>query len=146
VATAADRLRGFRDALREAGLSPAGIAAASGYTREAGREAVRALLAGEHFTALACANDLLAVGALDALREARLRVPQQVSLSGFNDMPLLDLLDPPLTTVRIQHAAMGEQAAALLLAALRGEHSAPRAIRLPPALVLRASTAPPTRP
>jgi LacI family transcriptional regulator len=146
VATAADRLRGFRDALREAGLAPAGVTAASAYTREAGREAVRALLASERFTALACANDLLAVGALDALREARLRVPRDVSLTGFNDMPLLDLLDPPLTTVRIQHAAMGEQAAGLLLGALRGEAGAQRAIRLPPALVLRASTAPPTPP
>jgi len=146
VATAADRLRGFRDALREAGLDPAAIAAARAYTREAGAEATRALLAGPRFTALACANDLLAVGALDALREAGRAAPRDVSLSGFNDMPLLDLLDPPLTSVRIQHAAMGRQAAALLLAALRGENQKPRTLRLPPALVVRGSTAPPTRP
>jgi LacI family transcriptional regulator len=146
VATASDRLRGLRDALREAGLAPAGIEAASAYTREAGRAATRTLLEGERFTALACANDLLAVGALDALREAGRAVPHDVSLTGFNDMPLLDLLDPPLTSVRIQHAAMGEQAAAMLLAALRGEQNPPRTLRLAPTLVPRASTAPPIRP
>jgi LacI family transcriptional regulator len=146
VATAADRLRGFRDALREAGLEPAGVTAAGAYTREAGRDAARALLVGPRFTALACANDLLAIGALDALREAGRAVPRDVSLTGFNDMPLLDLLDPPLTSVRIQHAAMGGEAARLLLAALRGEATEARTLRLAPALVPRASTAAPTRP
>jgi LacI family transcriptional regulator len=142
VATAADRLRGFRAALRAAGLAPVAVERAAAYTRAAGGAAARALLRAGGFTAIVAANDLLALGAYDALREAGLRVPVDVSVTGFNDMPMADLVDPPLTTVRIQHAAMGEAAASALLARLRGE--APEGLtRLPAALVVRESTAAP---
>jgi LacI family transcriptional regulator len=144
VATAADRLRGVRAALRAAGLAPVAVERAPAYTRGAGAAAARALLrAGPGaFTAIVAANDLLALGAYDALREAGLRIPADISVTGFNDMPMADLVDPPLTTVRIQHAAMGEAAAAALLARLRGE--APAGLtRLPAALVVRGSAAAP---
>lgn len=142
VATAADRLRGLRAALRAADLSPVAVERAHAYTRAAGAEAARALIRAGGFTAIVAANDLLALGAYDALREAGLRIPADISVTGFNDMPMADLVDPPLTTVRIQHAEMGEAAAAALLARLRGE--APAGLtRLPAALVVRGSVAPP---
>ena len=144
VATAADRLRGLRDALRAAGLAPVAVRRARAYTRAAGAEAMRALLeAGPPgFTAIVAANDLLALGAYDALREAGLPVPAAMSVTGFNDMPMADVVDPPLTTVRIQHAGMGRAAAEAMLSRLRGE--APQGLaRLPASLVCRGSTAPP---
>ncbi|MCX7684275.1 MAG: LacI family transcriptional regulator [Acetobacteraceae bacterium] len=144
VATAADRLRGVRAALRAEGLAPVAVERAAAYTRQAGAEATRALLRVRRggFTAIVAANDLLALGAYDALREAGLRIPADISVTGFNDMPMADLVDPPLTTVRIQHAAMGEAAAEAMLARLRGE-AGPGTVRLPAALVVRASAAPP---
>jgi LacI family transcriptional regulator len=142
VATAADRLRGLRAALRAAGLAPVAVERAAAYSRAAGAEATRRLLRAHRggFTALVAANDLLALGAYDALRDAGLRIPQHVSVTGFNDMPMADLVDPPLTTVRIQHAAMGEAAAAAMLARLKGE-AGPGTVRLPATLVVRGSTA-----
>jgi LacI family transcriptional regulator len=153
VATAADRLRGVRAALKAAGLTPAAVVRAEAYTRAAGAAAARALLA-EAWpaparpasptapTAIVAANDLLALGAYEALRDAGLHIPRDVSVTGFNDMPMADLVAPPLTTIRIQHAAMGQAAADALLALLRGE-AAPGLVRLPAALIPRGSTAAP---
>jgi len=144
VATAADRLRGLRAALKSAGLVPVAVERASAYTRAAGAQAARALLRSHRgrFTAIAAANDLLALGAYDALREVSLRVAIDISVTGFNDMPMADLVEPPLTTVRIQHAAMGQAAADAMLARLRGE-AGPGTVRLAATLVPRASSAAP---
>ncbi len=157
VATAADRLRGVRAALKAAGLAPVAVVRAEAYTRAAGAAAGRALLAAAWPaperpgrrpaspaapTAIVAANDLLALGAYDALRDAGLRIPRDVSVTGFNDMPMADLVAPPLTTIRIQHAAMGQAAADALLARLRGE-AGPGLVRLPAALIARGSTAAP---
>jgi len=144
VATAADRLRGLRAALRAAGLAPVAVARARAYTRRAGADAARALLKPGRpaFTAIVAANDLLALGAYDALRAAGLPVAAVVSVTGFNDMPMADLVDPPLTTVRIQHAGMGRAAAEAMLARLRGEAASGLA-RLPATLIRRGSTAAP---
>jgi LacI family transcriptional regulator len=73
------------------------------------------LLAGPAFTAVAVANDMLCLGVYDALEAAGLGVAADVSVTGFNDMPYVDRIHPALTTVRIQHAEMGRQAAAMLL-------------------------------
>jgi LacI family transcriptional regulator len=146
TSTGADRRRGFRAAMRAAGLDPAAVpvVAAAAYAREAGREAAARLLeAVPRPTAIACANDLLALGAFDGLEAAGLRVPRDVSVTGFNDMPFVDRVAPPLTTVRIQHAAMGMEAAELLLGEMREPGCARREVRLRPLLVARASTAPP---
>ena len=146
VSTAADRRGGFRAALKAAGLDPASapIQAARAYTAEAGREAMAALLAGgADFTAVVAANDMLCLGIYDALAAAGLQVGRDVSVTGFNDMPFVDLIDPPLTTIRIQHAAMGREAAETLLAAMAEPEAPLSDIRLVPELVVRASTAPP---
>ena len=144
VSTASDRRAGFRAALRGAGLDAdaAPVAAAESYTIEGGRRAMEALLAGPRFTAVAVANDMLCLGAYDALAAAGLLVPRDVSVTGFNDMPFVDRIAPPLTTVRIQHAEMGRRGADLLLAALAGP-AAREDVVLEPALVIRGSTAPP---
>ncbi|MGG5819217.1 LacI family DNA-binding transcriptional regulator [Falsiroseomonas sp. HW251] len=144
VSTATDRRAGFRAALRGAGLDAdaAPTVAAEAYTIEAGRRAMEALLAQGGFTAVAVANDMLCLGAYDALAAAGQRIPDDVSVTGFNDMPFVDRIAPPLTTVRIQHAEMGRRAAELLLGAL-AEPSGREEVLLEPEVVVRGSTAPP---
>lgn len=146
VSTAIDRRQGFVAALEAAGLDPAEapVVAADAYATEAGRAAMRSLLAGPFFTAVVAANDMLCLGIYDALAEVGLRVGADISVTGFNDMPFVDRIAPPLTTVRIQHAAMGGQAAGLLLAAIAAPGSAVAEIRLAPTLVVRESTRVPT--
>jgi LacI family transcriptional regulator len=149
VSTAIDRRDGFLAALAGSGLDPGQepVAAAAGYTREAGREAMRRLLDGPRFTAVVAANDMLCLGIYDVLQQAGVAVGAGgISVTGFNDMPFVDLIHPPLTTVRIQHATMGREAAATLLAELAAPETPHRDILLAPELVVRASTAPPPGP
>ncbi len=145
VSTGTDRLTGFREALDAAGLDAAAtpIVAAEAYSIGAGQAAMRALLGGAPFTAVAVANDLLCLGAYDALAEAGLRVGVDISLTGFNDMPFVDRVSPPLTTVRIQHAEMGHAGARLLLDAIADAEAPRQQIVLRPELIVRGSTAPP---
>lgn len=107
-------------------------------TRARSRQGARA------WTAVVAANDLMALGALQALKRAGLRVPADVSLIGHNDMPLLDHVTPPLTSVRIQHYEMGFRAARLLLDMLAGTPgSFESTVMLRPQLIERQSTAVP---
>ena len=117
------------------------------YAREEGVTATRRLL-DRHpdLTAIAAANDLLALGAYEVLRERGFKCPQDVSVVGHNDMPLVDIMSPPLTTVRIAHREMGSEAAQLLVTEMTGLASPKRHVVLAPSLVVRGSTAaPPTR-
>jgi LacI family transcriptional regulator len=144
LSTGFGRAEGFRAALRGAGidLEPRRMVFADAYSRPAGRIAALELLGREpKLTAIVAANDLLALGAYDALRERGLRCPDNLSVVGYNDMPLMDLVDPPLTTVRIQHLVMGQQAARLLLDQMQGRSPAAYDVVLKPELVVRASTA-----
>ncbi|WP_285900749.1 LacI family DNA-binding transcriptional regulator [Frankia sp. R82] len=113
-----------------------------------GYEEGRLLAADPSVTAVFCANDSLALGVLRALHEAGRRVPDEVSVIGFDDAPESGYLIPPLTTVRQDFAALGQQGIALLLDQF--DHSdradqarTPRQVVLPPVLIPRASTAPP---
>ncbi len=135
------RRQGFEASLAAERLEPAGIAIAQTYTREEGRRACLALLdeAGEA-TAVVAANDLLAIGAYQALRERGLGCPADISIVGHNDMPLVDMIDPPLTTVHIRHRDLGREAARLLLRHLEDPETPPRAVVLRPELVIRGST------
>jgi LacI family transcriptional regulator len=115
---------------------------ASAFTRDAGFAAASRLLEkGFSSTAVFAANDLIAMGVLDALRARNLRVPADVSVVGHNDMPLVDLIDPPLTTVRVAVEQMGVQAAQMLLDLLLAPMQAPVTRMLVPRLVVRGSTA-----
>ena len=94
-------------------------------------------------TAIFAHNDLMAVGAVDALKEAGLRCPQDVSIVGYNDAPLTDHVDPPLTTIRFPGLEVGRRAARLAIALMSGEETAGDSRPLEPAIVVRASTAEP---
>jgi LacI family transcriptional regulator len=92
------------------------------------------------FTAVAAANDMLAVGCYSALDERSLRCPEDISVIGFNDMPFIDRLRPPLTTVRFPHYQLGTEAAQLLLERINGSEGPVKILYLAPELVVRAST------
>jgi LacI family transcriptional regulator len=149
LSTGVSRLRAFRQALQDHGLpdDPRRLVICSSWTETAGASALRGLLDSTvEFTAVLAGNDLLALGCYDALVERGLSCPDDVSVVGFNDMPFMDKLAPPLTTVRIPHYELGAEAARLLLADLREPGRHPRSVLLPLTLIVRASTAPPTSP
>ncbi|WP_333826649.1 LacI family DNA-binding transcriptional regulator [Pararhodobacter sp.] len=137
------RKRGFREAAEAWSLSPEAtpVVECQSYSREAGAVAMKALLdVRRDLTAIAVANDLLALGAYEALGHAGLKVPDDVSVVGHNDMPLIDLVNPPMTTIRINHRDLGREAACLLMNEIKDNAVARRSIILAPELVVRAST------
>lgn len=114
------------------------------FTREAGARAAAQLLRAARVPgAWFAANDLIAVGALQVLRDSGLSVPGQLSIVGHNDMPMADMLAPPLTTVHVDVEQMGRQAARQLLGHMDDPELKPSALVLSPRLVVRGSTAPP---
>ncbi len=148
VSTGALRRTGFKASATRAGLPAQSIMieSARAYTRDEGRLAALRLLDRKIApTAIVAANDLLALGAYDALSERGLHCPSDVSVVGHNDMPYVDMLSPPLTTVRIAQRKMGNQAARLLLDQIADPAARRQRIVLMPSLIVRASTAPPKR-
>jgi len=146
LSTGAARSKGFRRALARLRLRASGreTIVAEDFTREAGRRACHQLL--NQFpqaTAIAAANDLLALGCYEALRERGLACPKDVSVTGYNDSPFVDLLTPPLTTVRIPQREIGVQAARLLLHRIEDNTLSTTDIVLRPELIVRQSTAAP---
>ena len=126
TSTGRDRASAFRQAVDGLGLptSPGCVQVCTSYSEAAGAEATNALLAsGQDVTAIVCANDLIALGALSALAEAGIRCPDQMSVVGFNNMAMVDRLTPPLTTVELPLHQIGELSARLLLAEIEeGPH------------------------
>jgi LacI family transcriptional regulator len=112
---------------------------------EGERCAEELLLARQPFTAVACANDRLAIGAITAFRRHGVECPRDVSITGFNDMPLADRLSPALTTVRVHHYRAGAEAAELIVETIENGNEAPRHIVLPVELIVRASTRAPAQ-
>lgn len=141
VPTGVGRRQGVEQALRDRGLEMACVAECEGYTREAGRAAMRALLAQhERPEAVVCCNDLVALGAYDVLRELGIRVPQDISITGHNDMPLVDMVNPPLTTIRLPHRELGWRAAEMLFDEIEGRALSASTVVLRPELIVREST------
>ena len=121
------------------------ISAAQYDESEGERCAVELLDAHPGTTALICANDRLAIGAYAGLRSMGKRVPEDVSVTGFNDSPMLELIPPRVTTIRVEKFEAGRIGAEILLAAIRGEQKLPVGTILPVELVEGDSTsAPPT--
>jgi DNA-binding LacI/PurR family transcriptional regulator len=138
----AERVRGWRDALAAAGL-PDDKLVVGGHTAGSGRAAVAQLLrSGGPPSAIVAATALTAVGALSALRDAGLRVPQDVSVIGVHDVFFAEHLSPPLTAVRLAMQALGEAAVELLLATLEGEPPRDDVLDEEPELVVRGTTGP----
>jgi DNA-binding LacI/PurR family transcriptional regulator len=137
-----DRLDGYRDGLAAAGLAadPA-LVEPGDFTEEGGAAATVRLLArpGPPVDAVFAASDLMAAGALRALRTAGRRVPEEVAVVGFEDSAVARYAQPPLTTVRQPIEEMGRQATRLLLATVAGEASGTH-LTLDTELVVRAST------
>jgi LacI family transcriptional regulator len=144
VSTGLFRYRGFRAAMAEAGLDvpDARIRFARSFTIDEGYRCARQILAAhDGCTAVTAGNDMLAVGCYRALDEAGLSCPGDMSVVGFNDMPFIDMLRPPLTTVRFSHYQVGAQAADLLIDRLSGNTGPAKLIYVAPELVIRGSTA-----
>jgi LacI family transcriptional regulator len=142
------RYQGFLDAMRGRSLDPDPdlIALSQAFTEPEGLRCCDELLdAGRHLTAIVAGNDLLALGCYDALERRGLRCPEDVSVVGYNDMPFTDHFRPPLTTVRVPHYELGKTAATLMLEQIRGVARPARQLALTPELIVRSSTAPPSR-
>jgi LacI family transcriptional regulator len=143
TSTGVERHRAFLEGLSTHGLSPAGVEFCAAFTEQAGYEATRALLAdGAEVTAIVAGNDMIALGCYGALADLGLRCPEDVSVTGFNDMPFVDKQRPALTTVRIPHYDIGYEAARLLLERIANPASPPKRIVLPVELIVRGSVAP----
>ena len=141
-----DRISAFRRCLSEAGVIGSDRIICRRYTMAAGSTAIAEIM--ERFpetTAIVCNTDIFAVGAIAECRKRGLRIPEALSIIGFDDAEYASLLDPPLTTVVVPGHEMGLAAAESLLKALK-EKTRPRAKLLATTLTVRHSTAPPRAP
>jgi LacI family transcriptional regulator len=146
--SATERVRGFRRALGDAGLpAPDHAVVEADFTFSGGRAATARLLeSGERLTALFAANDLMAAGAVRELADRGISVPHEMSVVGFDDAPLAEMITPALTTVRQPLQDMAHTAVSALISRLAGsDGAAPTRHVLTTSLVIRESTAPPPR-
>jgi DNA-binding LacI/PurR family transcriptional regulator len=143
IPSATSYARNLTEAAAQLGIEVVSVVSCN-YRHDAGMRAVRTLFGeGEFPSAILCANDLIAMGAVNELERVGLRVPEDISVVGFDDLVFAHLSRPPLTTVAVQRAEVGA-AAFDLLARMResGERNVP-SISIVPRLVIRQSTAPP---
>jgi DNA-binding LacI/PurR family transcriptional regulator len=141
VYTAAqERLAGYKEALGNAGITPEGtLIAEADFDAPSGHVAMAQLLARTTFDAVFVASDVVALGAIGALREAGRRVPDDISIVGFDDIPLAAYFDPPLTTVRLPAFELGQAAGRALLERL-ADRAIPHRTLLATELIVRGST------
>jgi DNA-binding LacI/PurR family transcriptional regulator len=138
-----ERLLGCQQALAQAGIAPdPGLVRQSGWNVDESYEAAKALLIERRdFTAIVAGSDFMAIGILRALTEQGLRVPDDVSLIGFDDIEFCQYTAPPLTTVRQNRVEMGRGAVQRLIAMVEGKEEV-NALVVPTQLVVRQSTGP----
>ncbi|HTU06573.1 MAG TPA: LacI family DNA-binding transcriptional regulator [Trebonia sp.] len=139
---ARDRIDGWRHALRTAG-APVPEMLRGDWSARSGYEAGRQLAANPEVTAVFCANDSMALGFLRAAAEAGRRVPRDVSVAGFDDIPEAAFISPPLTTIRQDFGALGERALHLLISQITAGGEAPPPPPIVPDLIVRSSSAAP---
>ena len=139
------RLLGYRDALAAHGLTPhEDYVRHATFTWESGYDQALALLQTDPVpTAVFCASDAMALGAMRACHDRGLRIPDDMSILGFDDIPDAAASSPPLTTVRQQAFEMARSAIQLLQRAMDGQPTSPDIHTLPTELVIRGSCAPP---
>ncbi len=133
------RLEGYRQTLEAHGIpvSPELIAEGD-FSEEGGRIAMERLLPARP-TAVFVASDMMAMGAMKAIREAGLRVPDDIAVVGFDDLSVASLVEPPLTTIRQPVGRLGVMAVEMLIGLLEGTITSPQHVVLPVQLILRAS-------
>lgn len=139
---AAERLRGYRAALEDGGIEwDEALEFDGDFTESRGHVAAKRITAmPRRPTAVFAANDSMAIGALAAIREAGLGVPDDIAVAGFDDIPISRYMSPPLTSVRVRISEMGERAVHMLLRAIeRKNQHVKRQERLPTTLVIRES-------
>lgn len=144
TSTGVTRARAFSAAVREHGLDddPALVVPCQRWSEREGALALRRVLdAVSRFTAVVAGNDLIALGCYDVFAERGIVCPDDMSVVGFNDMPFLDKLQPPLTSVAIPHQQVGVEAARMLLESLHEPDRTGRSVLLPLSLAVRGSTA-----
>lgn len=144
LSTGEARRRSFLEIMRSEGLAAddALVAETTAFSEDEGLRACADLIANQAaFSAIVAANDLLALGAYEAIGDAGLTCPDDISVTGFNDMPFVDRLTPPLTTVRIPHYELGREAGRRLVELIETPDSPARATTLRPELIIRGSTA-----
>ena len=136
------RVDGWRQALREAGAEEPPLLAAD-WSAAAGYDLGLRVATDDSVTAVFCANDPMALGLLRALSEQGRRVPDDVSVIGFDDIPEAAYFLPPLTTVRQHFGELGRRALDALVGLIHGRDQAGSAEPVAPQLVIRSSTGPP---
>jgi LacI family repressor for deo operon, udp, cdd, tsx, nupC, and nupG len=137
------RLTGYHEALKEVNLNFDPTLVVEGdWSATAGYHIVeRWLHNGTQFSAIFAQNDRMAVGSIRAIRDAGKRVPEDISVIGFDDMPLASYFEPPLTTIRQDTSHIGRGAVRLLIQAVEQAETPPQKLRLPAELIQRGSTA-----
>jgi len=135
------RLEGWRSALEQAGR-PVPEPLAGDWSPRAGYQAGRRLAAMDGVTAIFAGNDQMALGVLRALSEEGVKVPGQISVVGFDDIPESEFFSPPLTTVRQDFAMVGRHCIEVLLRQIDSGPTGPERLVVPPGFVVRSSTAP----
>lgn len=139
--TTSDRLAAFQRTVLERTKHPAVALVSEGLQPQQGAAAIEAYLSGGgKFDGLFAVTDSLAIGAYQAIKQAGLRLPQDVAIVGVGDIELAEYFDPPLTTVAGANEAMVAEAVPLLFRILRGEKDVPREILVVPPVFLRTST------
>jgi LacI family transcriptional regulator len=137
---AKERLRGYRAALKHAGGPFPEWIVQGDFGEVSGREAARTLAAADPPDAIFCANDMMAIGCLEGLRDAGVAVPADVALAGFDDIPITRYVNPPLTTAAVPIAEMGRLALECCADVIAGRQPDRQHI-FKPTLVIRASSA-----
>jgi LacI family repressor for deo operon, udp, cdd, tsx, nupC, and nupG len=138
-----DRERGYQNALRSAHIKRnTNLTVVGDFSVESGIRGAAKLLAGtSRFTAVFCSNDEMAIGAICALKSEGLRVPEDVSVVGFDDIRFARYSDPPLTTIAQPMRDIGREAMTMMIDRLSNPHGAARKCVLPTQLIVRGSTA-----
>lgn len=144
---ACDRFEGYKMALSEAGIEindklvkPGKFSEDSGYT------GMDEILSKEQIpTAVLCANDLIAIGAMKAIKKKKLKIPKDISVVGFDDLIISGYLTPPLTTVRQQLFHLGKEAVVTLMSIIRGEKKKYQEIEIETRLIKRDSVTEPRK-
>jgi DNA-binding LacI/PurR family transcriptional regulator len=120
--SARERVAGYKLALQDAGLQfDPELVAEGALMADSGQAAMEELLRGQQFTAVFVASDAVALGAMSAARAAKLKIPEDISIVGFDDVPLAAHFDPPLTTVCVPAYNLGVMTGNVLLAQIKGE-------------------------
>lgn len=141
-----DRLAGYRAALEAAGLTfDQDLVEEVAYSPASGSAAMARLLARDRsFTAVTCGNDTVALGAMAALDDAGLRIPDDVAVVGYDDLPIAPFMRPALTTIQSTPVESGRAALRMLTSLIDGEPPDDRVIRMPTPLIVRRSCGAPT--